>query len=228
MEVASPFDFTFRKRRAFGGLLAGVMGVAGLFALWRTINFNEAVVQPAELYRSAQMDTSQLKAEVKKRGIKTVINLRGENAGADWYRQEVAACDRLNVHHVDVRFSAGHLPAPSEVTGLIEAFRAAPRPLLLHCRSGSDRTGLAAAIYLLDQEKVSARKAEAALSLRYGHFAIYPYFEMNEFVQLYGNSKKPFRDWVRSDYPSIYIEEGKETRWEEMWEPWQSLFTGSS
>jgi protein tyrosine/serine phosphatase len=207
--------------------MAGMLLGGGLFALWRLATHNEGAVEAGKLYRSAQLSRSDLQKEVTDNGIKTIINLSGENHKAVWYVEELALCQEQHIRHVDIHLSAQHLPLPSEISKLLESYREVPRPILLHCRSGSDRTGLAAALYLIDQDHVPWNKAEEALSVSYGHFAIYPYFEMDEFVQLYGEgSKKSLLNWTREDYPSVYEEERKESRWHEMWEPWESFFTG--
>lgn len=43
-------------------------------------------------------------------------------------------------------------------------------PFLMHCKSGSDRAGLASALYLLDQGRPVA-EARKMMSLRYLHLA---------------------------------------------------------
>ena len=58
------------------------------------------------------------------------------------------------------------------MTELVEFLRDAPKPLLIHCRAGSDRTGLACAIYVAARGG-SYHDAQEQLSLYYGHF---PYF----------------------------------------------------
>jgi hypothetical protein len=45
----------------------------------------------------------------------------------------------------------------------------AARPVLFHCRSGGDRSGLAAAIFLLLYTDASLAEARGQLSLRFGH-----------------------------------------------------------
>jgi protein tyrosine/serine phosphatase len=59
-----------------------------------------------------------------------------------------------------------------QVADLVEALRDAPKPLLIHCRAGSDRTGLASALYVASHGG-TYRDACEQLSLYYGHF---PYF----------------------------------------------------
>jgi uncharacterized protein (TIGR01244 family) len=213
--------------RAAAIAVLGTVLFCGGFAAWRVSVHNEAVVEPARLYRSAQLSPADLRGEIAQNGIRTVINLRGENKDATWYQDELAICRDQGVQHVDVRLSAKQLPPPAELDKLLDALQNAPRPILVHCRSGSDRTGLAACIFLIDQDHVSWKKAEDALSWRYGHFGVYPYFAMDKFIQLYGQSSNPsLDDWARRDYPSIYSNEMRESKWDKMTEPLQLLIRG--
>jgi len=197
------------------------------FALWRLSIHNEDVVEPGELYRSAQLSIPQLRDDIARNGIRTVLNLRGENRASAWYEKELAACRDLGVEHIDVHLSGKHLPPPLEVDKLLDALQTAPRPILVHCLNGSDRTGLAACVFLIDQEHVPWKQAEDALSWRFGHFAIHPYFRMDEFVQLYGQSANPsINDWARKVYPSVYADEMHESKWDEMTEPLELLVRG--
>jgi len=55
---------------------------------------------------------------------------------------------------------------------LIALLRSAPKPVLIHCKQGSDRTGLASALYLAALAKAGEPVSEEQLSVRYGHIAI--------------------------------------------------------
>jgi protein tyrosine phosphatase (PTP) superfamily phosphohydrolase (DUF442 family) len=205
----------------------GVVLSCGAFAVWRISVHNEDVVEPGKLYRSAQLSVSELRSDIAQNGIRTVLNLRGENTASPWYQAELNVCRELGVQHIDVHLSAKHLPPPVEVDKLLDALQTAPRPILVHCLSGSDRTGLASCIFLIDQEHVPWKQAEDALSWRFGHFALYPYFEMDEFIQLYGQSSNPsLNNWARQVYPSIYANEMRESKWSEMTEPLELLVRG--
>jgi hypothetical protein len=46
-----------------------------------------------------------------------------------------------------------------------------PKPVLIHCHGGADRSGLAAAVYLLLYTDTPIDEARRQLSWRYGHFA---------------------------------------------------------
>jgi uncharacterized protein (TIGR01244 family) len=197
------------------------------FIIWRVAIHNEGTVVPGTLYRSAQLDAKALTREIAANHIRTVINLRGDNTSHPWYDDEIAVCRQLGVTHVDVHWSAQHLPPPDQMEALLRAFHNAPRPILIHCRSGSDRTGLAAGVFLIDQEQVPWKEARKTLSLEYGHVAAYPYFEMNEFIQLYGQSGNPsLEDWTEKDYPIIYSSRSHESKWDKITDPLELMIHG--
>jgi hypothetical protein len=104
--------------------------------------------------------------------FKSLINLRGENADFRWWTTEKRVAADLGIVHFDVKLSSRNLPSRSGLAGLFEAFADAERPLLLKCSGGQDRTGLAAALYLL-QLKGPGALAEAEAQLNawpYLHF----------------------------------------------------------
>ncbi len=60
--------------------------------------------------------------------------------------------------------------SPTQARQLIALMQNAEKPVLIHCKSGSDRTGLAAALYVAAIAKGNERKAEGQMSIAYGHF----------------------------------------------------------
>jgi protein tyrosine/serine phosphatase len=145
-------------------------GLAGGWALGLQIVGNVHVVERGLVYRAAQLNGERLESLLKTYGIKSVINLRGENRGSAWYDNEIAVTASLGVSHYDVRMSALNEPNDELVVQLIEELRLAPRPILIHCASGSDRTGLASALYEKFVERRSTEMASRQISFRYGHF----------------------------------------------------------
>jgi protein tyrosine/serine phosphatase len=55
---------------------------------------------------------------------------------------------------------------------LIALMEKADKPLLIHCKDGADRAGLASALYLAIVKRVDPKMAEAQLSFRYGHISL--------------------------------------------------------
>lgn len=145
-------------------LYIGVLQISG--------NFHEVIA--GQLYRSSQLSRTQLENYVKTNGIKTIINLRGRNDASEWYRDELATAEQLGVQHVDFGMSARKEMTPGRVAQLIQIMRDAPKPILIHCKSGADRTGLASAIYVSRVAGLDEQTAQNQLSIRFGHLGI-PY-----------------------------------------------------
>jgi protein tyrosine/serine phosphatase len=135
-----------------------------------------------QCYRSAQLDAAELEAVVKRYGIQTVINLRGPKPGAPWYDQEMRKANELGVAHIDLSMSDRKELNFPESVHLIEIMKSARKPMLIHCKAGADRTGLACALYLAAIEHAGEEAAERQLSLRYGHLSIpmTPAYAMDE------------------------------------------------
>lgn len=145
-------------------------GLAGGWAIGLQLVGNIHVVEPGALYRSAQLNEQKLADVIAAYGIQSVINLRGENNGSWWYDNEMRVTIASGAFHFDVRMSAVHDPKDATINKLMETIRIAPRPILIHCQSGSDRTGLAAALFERFVEKRPADVAAHQISFRYGHF----------------------------------------------------------
>ena len=131
---------------------------------------NFHAVDAGVLYRSAQLSDSDLQAYARQYGIKSVLNLRGAHPGEGWYDGEIDAVHQLSIAHYDYPLSAKRFVAAREVGELLDIIRQAPKPLLIHCRSGADRSGLLAALYRYAVDGASAQEADGQLSLLYGHF----------------------------------------------------------
>ena len=136
------------------------------------VHGNFEPITEGEAYRSGQINKGRLEQYLRDYRIKSVLNLRGGNSGADWYEDEIAVCSRLSVRHYDLAMNSTGKPDPDVLVKLMNIFREAPRPILIHCRSGSDRTGLAAALWkvVVDGEQKSVAKKQ--LSILYGHFPV--------------------------------------------------------
>lgn len=135
----------------------------GILRLWWT-NFHEV---GEGVYRANQPDPARLKAW-KKRGIRTILNLRGIGEHSP-YHFEVEACEKLGLTMIDHRLYAQDLASRDELLGLIEHFRTLQKPVVMHCKSGSDRAGFAAALFLHIIDKVPIEEAWKQLHWKHFH-----------------------------------------------------------
>jgi hypothetical protein len=105
--------------------------------------------------------------------------------------------------------SAIRRPARRELLQLIDLLDRCRYPLLIHCKWGSDRTGLASALYLMVKRGKSPAQALATFSIQHGHFPVFgpehlqePLFEYDSWLRTHHLTHTPsrFRAWVENDY----------------------------
>ncbi len=160
----------WKRRGKWACLFVLVAGLAvGGHVLNIVAHHNFHTVSAGLLYRSAQMDAASLERTVREHGIKTIINLRGCPAGESWYRDETNTARELGVQHYDFGLSASREVRDDEMDQILATIRTAPKPVLIHCKSGADRTGLVSALYLYGVEGHPARSADRQLNPFYGH-----------------------------------------------------------
>lgn len=147
------------------------MGLAG-YAGWLQWTGNFSTVMAGEVFRSNQPTPERLAAYVSDHGIRSVLNLRGAKPGTDWYEAERGAAADLGLTLIDYQLSAGQALDREQAAELLSLMRDAPKPLLIHCQSGSDRTGLASVMYQALVAGIDEDIAERQLSFRYGHVSI--------------------------------------------------------
>lgn len=156
-------------RRTGFSLLAFIVVAGGYFGLLQ-VDGNIRTVQPGQFYRSAQLDSAQFARVIRQDGIKTIINLRGAHPKADWYERELAVSRAMGVTHYDYGISAERMVTAGQIADILKLLRTAPRPILVHCQGGADRSGLVAALYEAEIMGKPAAEADDQLALRYGHF----------------------------------------------------------
>lgn len=150
----------------FIGLIFGIS--TGFFA-YLQVNGNFHVVERGRVYRSGQLSSIELGRAINSYGLRSVLNLRGASPGEAWYDSEIAVSHTRGLAHYDYGINAEQPATVAQVEDILRTIRNAPKPILVHCKSGSDRTGLVSALYLFSRGE-SAKNAEKELSLRYGHF----------------------------------------------------------
>lgn len=167
----------------------------------RILWHNFAEVAPG-VYRSNHPNHKRFTAYAAQ-GIKSILNLRGK-AQQPHYLFEVESCDALGLRLVNSQMAARRAPRVKELTHLLDAFATIEKPFLMHCKSGADRTGLAAALYLLLYENMPLAEARKQLSFRYIHIKRTETGILDHFLDVYAArvAEGPIAidDWIRSEY----------------------------
>lgn len=161
---AAPFDLStprgrFRARWAVLWRDHGVLRLA----------FRNAHRVSEELWRSNQPWPHQL-ARWQALGVKTVVTLRGGSDDAH-HLIEKAACEALGLGFRSFRIGSREPPTADQVAAARRLFEDLAYPALIHCKSGSDRTGVMGTLYLHLRKGLPMRQAMRQLGLRYGHLA---------------------------------------------------------
>ncbi|SFR14814.1 tyrosine-protein phosphatase [Poseidonocella sedimentorum] len=154
------------------------------------------------VYRSNQPGHARLQ-RMKDMGIRTILNLRGEDEFAH-YLFEKESCDALGLDMIDISLHARKARRGERYLEVIEALRSAPRPMLIHCKSGADRAGFAAVLYKLAVEGAPISEARKQLGLRYLHIRWSKTGILDHILDLYEarNAQSPIaiEDWFRTEY----------------------------
>jgi protein tyrosine/serine phosphatase len=156
----------------------------------------------SEAWRAAQPLPHQVR-DLPRRGIKTIVNLRGQ-PGSSTYLHEVAAAKAAGLKIVDFKIRSRAAPSREEILAARDLFANLDYPILMHCKSGADRVGLMSVLYLHTRQGVPIEKARNQLSLRYGHIRQADTGILDKFFDTYVDyaSKTPieFYDWVATVY----------------------------
>jgi protein tyrosine/serine phosphatase len=154
------------------GIVAVTLIAGSCGGYWGAIQYqgNFHAVKEGAFYRSAQLSKNELQSAIREHNIRSVLNLRGAHPGQVWYDEELAMSRSLGVAHYDYALSSHRFVTRQQIGEVLGLVRDAPKPLLVHCKAGADRTGLISALYRFAGEGVSADEADRELSLVYGHF----------------------------------------------------------
>ncbi len=167
---------------------------------------NLAPVVPGRLYRCNHPTPGRLARLTRRLGLRTVINLRGACAnGSDALSRDTAR--RLRLNFIDVAMQSSRAPSRERLLELIAALRAAAEPALLHCKSGADRAGFAAGVFLL-LNGGSVADALGQLSWRFGHLRGSRTGVLDTVLTVYGREAGDYADfaaWVRDAYDPAAI-----------------------
>ncbi len=169
--------------------------------VFRAIYANRHKIAPG-VWRSAQPSPAQI-ASLARKGIKTIVNLRGERDCGS-YRLEVEACRRHGIKLVNFPLQSRSAPPAEVIHQARLLFQEAEYPILLHCKSGADRAGLMSALLMYTKEGKPIEEAAKQLSLKYGHFKKSETGILDYLFQRYlaDSSEEPitFFEWLETHY----------------------------
>lgn len=196
-----------RRLVRWGLLLIVLLGIVCVF--WRPLFWNnEGVVDPGFVYRSAQPG-SDFRRFIQEKGLRSVLNLRGGTEYDPWYAAEVCRAHEENVVYHDLLLSPVRRPSRRQLRALVDILERCEYPLLIHCKWGSDRTGMASALYLMQIRGKPPREALRAFSLKHLHVPFGGpgnlhtlFYEYDAYLQRQGVTHTParFRAWVEREY----------------------------
>lgn len=119
-----------------------------------------------DIYRSEQPDKEAF-IELNKMGLKSVLNLRTTKTDDE-------AIGKLPIKPYLVAMDAGGV-SDKDIIAALKVIKSAPKPLLVHCRHGSDRTGVVVAMYRIVFQGWS--KEDALNELLNGGFGFHEYYK---------------------------------------------------
>jgi protein tyrosine/serine phosphatase len=148
-------------------LILAALALIALAIAFPTLRNNIHTVIPQQVYRSAQLSPQKLDSVIKQYHIKAVINLEGSSQET-WYINEVQTTKDADVTLYSIKLPAKGLPPVQQFKQLVQILSDAPKPLLIHCKNGADRTGLASAIILILDAQASLTTANQQIAWWYG------------------------------------------------------------
>ena len=160
------------------------------------------IVRP-DVFRCPQPGEDQLARTIEAHDLRTVVCLRGEGAPT---AGSARAAESAGIQFWNVPMSATRQPSPETLLLLWRVAAEAPRPLLLHCRAGVDRTGLASAIVVLhDTGDLDAARDQLDL-VPNGHLGWFGTGAMDDVLDRYEAhaDRLSFPDWVRDVYAAEF------------------------
>jgi undecaprenyl-diphosphatase len=171
-------------------------------------NFHE--VTAGEIYRSAQLSAGTLKNKVEEHGIRTVVSLRRPRPDEGWYKNEKAVAAELGIAHHDIAMDLTFSPRIDHLLDLRDLIESAPKPMLVHCRAGADRTGLAAVMVKLLDGSSSLDEARAQVSRKYHAYRddsmgipLFDAYASWLIENAFEHSAARFNQWLENSYTDL-------------------------
>jgi protein tyrosine phosphatase (PTP) superfamily phosphohydrolase (DUF442 family) len=193
--------------------LIAIFLLLAAYLLVHYLYFNFYPILPNQAYRSAQPSPAFLEKVVRENHIASILKFN-RAVESSWSEDEFAEAKKLGVEMFYIPIGVSELPTRPDMIRIISALDHAPRPILVHCKTGADRTGLAAVLLAMQAGESFAQAKDAQLRLRFGHIGhlgddvddILSQYDQDRAAE--GKSVRSyadFRDYVLNEYyPDFY------------------------
>ena len=183
---------------------------------------NTHEISAGKMWRTYQPSPAHLK-KWKDRGVKTVINLRGDHPSGFFFLEE-DTCARLGLRMINFKVYSREAPSKEILHGARQLFEEIEYPAIMHCKSGADRAGMMSVLYKFFHEGAPLDQALEQLSFKYGHVkqgktGVIDYAFEKYLAHASENGKsltsvEDFFTWVDADYDHAAIKkEFRGTGW---------------
>ena len=123
------------------------------------------------LLRGAQPSAQGL-VELKKLGVTTIVDLRGNSGPVAWER---AQTESLGMRFVNIPVLGWSAPNDGQVAQFLKVVQQDPtQKIFVHCYYGEDRTGVMVATYRIAQQNWTPEQAAAEMDSFGFHYHLYP------------------------------------------------------
>lgn len=168
-----------------------------------------------EMARANQPSPKQI-ARYAEDGFKTIINLRGDSP-TSYYLLEREACAKHGLALIDAPLGSREAPSKARVLRAREIFETIAYPALMHCKSGADRAGLMASLYLHFRLGRPIAEAAQQLDLKYLHVKQGKTGVLGFFLESYARETeetgKSFLEWIEQDYDPARVQAAFMSQW---------------
>jgi protein tyrosine/serine phosphatase len=169
--------------------------------IFRLFYLNQHTVD-GRLYRAAQPWPHQI-ARFAGLGGRSLVYLRGGREHGSWPLEKEAA-EQNGLVLTEFLARSREAPAKDMLLSSPAFFENLPYPALIHCKSGADRAGFVAALYVLVHLGRPASEALEQLHAKYGHFHWSRTGILDLFFERYRDTGEasgiPFLEWVEKHY----------------------------
>ncbi|WP_353346059.1 tyrosine-protein phosphatase [Litorivita sp. NS0012-18] len=194
-------------------------------AMWHFHLFDHAFLRGAwtnleeiapDVWRSNQPSPARIE-KYAAMGIKTILNLRG-TPKVSHYLLEEEACARFGITLVSIALAARAALPKENYLEVIDTLDRLEKPFVFHCKSGADRAGLVAALYLLHVEGAPLDVARKQLSFRFLHLKSTKTGILDHILDCYEADMArlgpiPIRDWFADHYDQAAVKAGFKPLW---------------